>query len=61
MPSKELLDQILDAYYEAEHSSPKDQAQNTSRLNQLLDQAIEGTNYTRTMLIGALINPRIIK
>ena len=47
MKSPELLRQILEAYYEAEFANPSEQAQKTRFLESLIDQAIEGTPYSR--------------
>ncbi len=49
--SPDLFPKILDAYYEAEFAEPSDQAAKTAILESLIDQAIEGTAYSRTWFV----------
>jgi hypothetical protein len=52
--SAELFQKILEAYYEAEFAEPSQQAARTAALEALLDQAIEGTQYSRSWLIETM-------
>jgi hypothetical protein len=51
VPSPELFQKILDAYYEAEFADPQNQAAKTAILESLIDQAIEGTGYSRSWFV----------
>ena len=51
MASPDLFPKILDAYYEAEFADPPDQAAKTAILEALIDQAIEGTTYSRAWFV----------
>jgi hypothetical protein len=48
VPSPDLFQKILEAYYEAEFADPADQGTRTARLEALIDQAIADTAYSRT-------------
>jgi hypothetical protein len=51
VPSPELFQQILDAYYEAEFCNAGEQIERTEKLEALIDQAIAGTVYTRSWFV----------
>jgi hypothetical protein len=51
VPSPDLFAKILDAYYEAEFADPPNQAAKTAVLESLIDQAIEGTAYSRSWFV----------
>jgi hypothetical protein len=51
VPSPDLLQKILEAYYEAEFADPPDQTAKTIYLEALIDQAIDGTAYSRTWFV----------
>jgi len=55
--TRKQLNQILEAWYEADTCSPAEQAAKTEILNGLLDLAIQGTPYSRMMLIESLKGP----
>jgi hypothetical protein len=50
----ELLEAILRAQYELEYAEPEKLAQRLGELNDLLDQAIDGTHLTRRELLSVL-------
>ncbi len=51
MPSPELFQRILDAYYEAEFCDSGEQVTRTEKVEALIDEAIAGTNYTRSWFV----------
>jgi hypothetical protein len=57
VPSPDLFQKILDAYYEAEFADPSEQAARTAKLEALIDQAIAGTPYSRTWFVE-IMGPR---
>ena len=54
MPRHELLEAILAAQFALEYAEPEDLPAALERLNEMLDQAIAGTQLTRRELLSAL-------
>ena len=54
MATKKQLNEILEAWYEADTCPPEHQASKTDALNGLLDLVVHGTNYSRMILIESL-------
>ena len=56
MARHESLEAILHAQFELENAEPKNLPDSLHRLNNLFDQAIEGTHLTRRELLSVLRN-----
>lgn len=54
MASVELLQKILDAYYEAEFSEPCDQEAKTNALDSLLEEATKDSPHSKLGLVEAI-------